>query len=254
MSKISKLYNSPFFRSPIFPYVLYIVLGVASIFVVSLIIRIKGYPVPLNETHEVRNPTISITEKNIDQAITVPATDSKKAFILKVVQVPPPPEGPGWEGDDYKIVLTSLEGEQLGEIPLYSTYGFFRIDLVDLTGDGVEEFVLITGEGRGTSCRKEKLTVIERFGDKFHGFGFRTILTTPISDFFGDGVRWWYEVHYQDVDNNGITGISLTLKHDPIGAGVIESPEVIPKISLRQFGWYEQLGAMVLIQEIPRTG
>ena len=61
------------------------------------------------------------------------------------------------------------------------------------------------------------------------------------------------EVHYQDVDNDGITDISLTLKHDPIGTRVIESPEVIPKISLRQFGWHEQLGTMVLIQEMSRT-
>ncbi len=250
MSRLSRLYDSPFFRSPIFPYVLYILLAIGSIFIVSLIIGIRRRPVPLNDSYQVSEPIVSITEKDIDQEITVPATNSRKAFILKVVQAPPPPDGPGWEGDCFNIVLTSLEGEQLAEMPLYSSYGIFRIDLVDLTGDGVEEFVLITGKGRGTSCREEQLTVRRRWGDRVYKFD--TILTTPVSSFFGSGVRWWYEVQYQDVDNNGTADVSLTLKHDPIGTGVIESPEVIPEMSLRQFGWYEQLGTMVLVQEIAR--
>ena len=42
MSKLSKLYDSSFFRSPIFPYVFYILAIIASILAVSLIIGIKG--------------------------------------------------------------------------------------------------------------------------------------------------------------------------------------------------------------------
>ena len=245
---MSKLHNSPFFRSPIFPYVLCIALGIGSIFAVSLIIRIKDCSVPLNGAHKERNPTSSITEKNIDEAITVVATNSRRPFILKVAQIPSTPESRWWSGEGYKIIMTSLEGEQLDEVVFYSSYGYFRIDLMYLTGDGTEEFVLVTGKGRGTIARKEELTIKQRSGQSFG-----TILTAPVSDYFASGVRWWYEVHYQDVDNDGITDISLTLKHDPIGTRVIESPEVIPKISLRQFGWHEQLGTMVLIQEMSRT-
>ena len=45
MSRLSRFYNSPFVRSPIFPWLLYIVLGVGSIFVVSVIIGIRSHSV-----------------------------------------------------------------------------------------------------------------------------------------------------------------------------------------------------------------
>ena len=45
MSRLSKLYSSPFFRSPSFPYVLYITLAVGSIFVVSVIIGIRSHSI-----------------------------------------------------------------------------------------------------------------------------------------------------------------------------------------------------------------
>jgi len=48
-----------------------------------------------------------------------------------------------------------------------STYDRYRVDVIDLTGDGIEEIVLVSGFGRGTSVRKEYLEVF-RVRDRDH--------------------------------------------------------------------------------------
>lgn len=144
---------------------------------------------------------------------------------------------------DY-LVLTVYEDKQglhqLARMKFTSTYGFFDLSLVDVIGDGNDEYFLVTGEGRGTSARSETLHVYQRMGSSF-----KEILTTPISAFFGVD-QWWYEPIFADVNGDGVTDLMLKLHHDDYRGHSIDSPSMIPKTKLKEFLYDKAKGKMVL--------
>ncbi|MBI3447652.1 MAG: hypothetical protein HY049_01835 [Acidobacteria bacterium] len=133
--------------------------------------------------------------------------------------------------------------KSLGALPFYSSYGMFSLGLVDLTGDGFEELVLVTGSGRGTNVRQETLVVYQWVESSFH-----PILSTPFSGFFGLGT-WRYEPHFLDVTGDGTTDLRLVLSHDDPDQSPLNNPEAIPKITLREFAWDRRMGTLKLVRE-----
>src|SRR3990172_5111907 len=52
--------------------------------------------------------------------------------------------------DHYLAEFEFPESKTVVRYPFESSYGEYRLDVIDLTGDLAEEVVLITGHGRGT--------------------------------------------------------------------------------------------------------
>jgi hypothetical protein len=115
-------------------------------------------------------------------------------------------------------------GAMLAKKSFRSSYGEFRIDAIDVDGDGLREFVFITGEGRGTSARRETLDI-----EPLENGLLRTIVSCPRSDFYEAGKRWWYAISFKDTDKNGTTDVELQLCADD-EAGFNEGPAEQVKI------------------------
>lgn len=118
-------------------------------------------------------------------------------------------------------------GKIIGSKEFYSSYQQFRIYMVDLDGDGQREFIFALGEGRGTSARRETLSI-----ERFESSQWKRVLTTPLSDYYGSGLRWWYSVDFQDVDGNGTTDLLLRLRADDDSG-----KEDIPIEQVKIFKW-----------------
>ena len=143
-----------------------------------------------------RSAFLSIEQKIGDQiAIRTVEADSEKLRVRT--------------GDrDEHVAEITLDGRTI-VYPFYSSYDSYRIDLIDLTRDFVPEVLLVTGEGRGTSVRKEVLHIFRIQGDKL-----QPITDTTVSEYFGEGLRWWYEISYFSGSTPRCTDVVLQLKHD----------------------------------------
>jgi hypothetical protein len=104
-------------------------------------------------------------------------------------------------------------GEVVFEREFRSSYGYFDLRIVDLTGDGIEEFVLITGEGHGAQAREETLEVWRRSEKSL-----ASILSVPVSGYWGVGRTWWYAPQFVDRNRDGIIDLELVLGIDPTSA------------------------------------
>jgi len=121
--------------------------------------------------------------------------------------------------EDWLLLLVKdHSGKTLCRKAFHSSYQQFRVDAIDLDGDGDCELLFTTGEGRGTSVRKEVLT-IERLQDG----SFHSILSLPISGYYSGGKKWWSSVAFRDTDNNGTEDIELQLNADDL-AGLQAAP------------------------------
>ena len=143
--------------------------------------------------------------------------------------------------EDY-FVLRSYSDPQRStpdiEFPFESTYGSFELELMDLTGDHVEEIVLITGQGRGTSVRGELLRV---FGVR--GSQLKQLLEVPVSGYFGSGCTWWYRHDYvvQTRKRRSLEySLLLRLEHDSAADCVPASlsfPSLIPEAQILEYAY-----------------
>src|SRR5882762_3678758 len=135
--------------------------------------------------------------------------------------------------EDWLVLrIKDLNQKILANKPFYSSYQRFRIDIVDLDGDGRREFVFTLGTGRGTSARQETLS-IERFED----YQFRLVVTTPLSDFYASGSKWWYSVEFRDTDGDGVTDVELKLHSDDNDSALRSLDGRVPSEHTKVFRW-----------------
>jgi hypothetical protein len=106
-----------------------------------------------------------------------------------------------------QVQRTARFTKPLAEYRFHSSYGHFDLSLVDVKGEGVEDFFLVTGQSRGTNVRIETLTVLQRDGQKF-----LPMLKVPVSGPCGVSCRWEYERHFTDVNGDGIVDLHLVRK------------------------------------------
>lgn len=131
-------------------------------------------------------------------------------------------------------------GKEIARKDFRSSYGHFDLRVVDVTGDGIEEMVLITGRGRGTQARIETLEVWQRSADSF-----TTILAVTVSDYWGVGRSWWYEPQFVDRDGDGIIDLELVLRMDPVPAPGDDASE-LPRAGFLHYVFDRQDGTMKL--------
>lgn len=174
--------------------------------------------------------------------------DPRKAWTVRVVNTEPE-EDIGGEKDWFKFELVSDDGKVSVSRKFVSTYGKFHIDLIDLTGDGQEEVVFVTGSGAGTSVREESLEVMQRRGNTLV-----PILKTKLSDYWTEGCRWWYAIEYVDLNGDGVTDLRLVLTHDQIEWDDLHwgNPKNIPSAAIKEYRWDPGERRMVLFRKVPR--
>jgi hypothetical protein len=176
-------------------------------------------------------------------SITLPKTSKRPGYTTSMSE--DTGEQCRWRGDCLTLTLKN-EGatETLIRKQIESSYGRFQLYLADLTADGVEEILLITGEGRGTSARQESLTVYRRTQSDVN-----EILRVPISEYFGSGKRWWYEVQFHLDPRLNMVLLSLHLNHDTWESDdTLVVPDLIPKERDIAYKWNESSQALLRIK------
>lgn len=130
-----------------------------------------------------------------------------------------------WEKqDEFILSLKSVRPKIDIKYHFKSAYQRYRMDFIDLVGDGMEKIVLVSGVGRGTSVTKEYLTVLQIEKKALKPLG-----KTPLSGYFAEGSRWWYEIAYVQSSTSACPEVQLSLNHDEMPEGSWGGPEFIPK-------------------------
>lgn len=173
--------------------------------------------------------------------VAFPTTPKGKGFVVDVSEDPQCSKS---EFPEDHLIL-AVYADKRGLLPIAgmkftSSYGFFDLSLVDVVGDGNEEFFLVTGSGHGTDVRSETLSVYRRVQNSF-----KCILRTPVSAYFGVD-RWWYQPIFADVNGDGVTDLRLELHHDPYRRGSVDMPSLIPKTKVKEFVYDKAKGRMIL--------
>ena len=127
------------------------------------------------------------------------------------------------------LILTVKDSSKriLGSRSFYSSYGKFRIDIIDLDGDHVPEFLFVVGNGRGTSTREEVLLVTH-----FIAGHFQQVASLPVSGFYGPGSEWRYSMAYREFKTGRSPELVLRLQVDPGSASGL-----IPRETLKVVRW-----------------
>ena len=134
---------------------------------------------------------------------------------------------------------TTTGNKTIAETRFSSTYGKFELSVIDITGDGNEEFILIQGNGRGTNARQENVIVLKRSGQSL-----TQILNEPRSDYFGSGKLWWYQHRF--ISKASDTVLQLVLENDPIDENcILCDPSLLPQEKIKSFVFDKDKGLMV---------
>ena len=170
--------------------------------------------------------------------ISYPATAARRGFIIDISE---DSCEEGYFCEDNLILdifATESSPDPLSELRFSSSYGYFDLSLVDLTGDNIEEFVLVAGEGRGTNARSQTLTVWQRRRKKFS-----SLLSVPVSGPCGVSCDWEYERQFTDVNGDGI--IDLRLVRKITGTVAKQDHQLIPREAEKDFVFDARVGKMV---------
>lgn len=115
-----------------------------------------------------------------------------------------------WPAYDYfSIQIHSAEGKLVAQKDFYSSYGHVEIDLIDLTNDGIEEFVLLRQQGRGPNAWIVRLEILQLCDGKLS-----TILDTLTSEPFTLSHRWWFKRSFVQIEESQSPGLLLVLDYD----------------------------------------
>jgi hypothetical protein len=173
--------------------------------------------------------------------VAYPKTPQRPGFVIDISQAPN--ENKPWP-EDYLVMDILPSGrsmEALASMKFHSSYGYFDLSLVDVTGDGIEEFFLVSGEGRGTNARSETLTVWQR-----DGRAFKSILSVPVSGPCGVSCVWEYERHFEDINGDGIPDLRLIRK--TAGSVQEEDRKLIPQDTEKDYVWSATQGRMIPVK------
>lgn len=183
------------------------------------------------------DPLIPVTTLMQASDLTLAETPFRPAWRISVSQGTAN-EGSPWPEDHFVLRLyrsaTAPEPDVTFEFE--SSYGVFELNMVDLTNDGIEDFVLISGRGRGTSARSELLRVFTLRDTQL-----KPVLDMVVSDYFGSGCRWWYRRDYVNKQLKGTPlahALVLTLEHDEAAHCVPPSfayPSLIPRAAMLEY-------------------
>jgi hypothetical protein len=172
-------------------------------------------------------------------SIALPAENGRPAFTVRIEY-----DLRGECGLTNECLVISLTPKARGALKplqtrLKSSYGFFRLYLADLTGDGLEELVTITGVGGGTCAREEFMTV-----QQWNGGDLRQLLRTMVSRCYGPSARWWYEPDLERSPDSDTVQLVLSLEHDPLTSDPLEIPELIPSARRVVFAYDRSTGTL----------
>ena len=142
----------------------------------------------------------------IEDVGALPVKLSNQSAVTLSVSLNPAMQADSWP-EDHLILNVDFAGQQQdAALRFQSSYGTFQIELVDLDGDGLEEIILVKGDGRGTSVRCESLNIYRLKGEII-----APIASVPLSGYAGSGHPWNFSYRYDDTDANGTTDIILEL-------------------------------------------
>lgn len=170
--------------------------------------------------------------------VQFPETDKRPSFIMEVSN-DKKVEDP-WPEDHFILRISDpLNNKTITETQFTSSYGKFNLQVLDITGDGIEEFILIQGNGRGTSARNENILVFQHSGQTL-----KKILDEPISDYFGPAHQWRYELKILTIDSDKVV-LRLILDSLPIDKECdLCSPSLIPEEKIKEFVFDKNTGRM----------
>jgi len=123
-----------------------------------------------------------------------------------------------------------------------SSYMDYQIKTVDLTGDGIEEIIMITGFGRGTMVRKETLKVFQ-----WNQTHLSKLLSVPFSD-----PCWTYKLEIIPKEQNKLAHIALRLDHT-ISDGAFCDSSMILRHSYLEYNWNQSKRRIPLCKASPET-
>lgn len=178
-----------------------------------------------------------------ESLVVYQATVVRPGFAVRIVQDPDPKKTDSWPEDSFvlEILASRTASRPLARMKFYSTYGFFDLSLVDLTGDGVEELLLVTGVGRGTNVREETLTVWKRDGKVF-----KSLLEKKVSAPCGVYCAWEYERQIVVVSQNANPHLRLIRRI----TGTVQSGDhaEIPKDEIIEYMYDVSSGKMIEVR------
>ncbi len=168
-------------------------------------------------------PTLSFYGDTSGVSKQIPASAKHGRIDVRVRWIGALP-APWEKQDEFILSLKSVRPKIDIKFHFKSAYQRYRMDFIDLTSDGMEEIVLVSGVGRGTSVTKEYLTVLQIEEKALKPLG-----KTPVSGYFAEGSRWWYEIAYVQSSTSVCPEVQLSLNHDEKPQGSWGGPEFIPK-------------------------
>jgi hypothetical protein len=123
-----------------------------------------------------------------------------------------------------------------------SSYMDYQAKAVDLTGDGVEEIIMITGTGRGTMVRRETLR-----GLQWNQAHLSTLLSVPFSD-----PCWNYKLEIVPKVQNKLAHVALRLDATTTVGAFCDS-SMIPRHSYLEYKWNRTKRRMILCKSSHET-
>lgn len=187
--------------------------------------------------------------------LVLPQMRWRPQWIIEVAG-DPPIKGYDQENFVLRLYRSDSQTEKPIEKHFNTSYGGFELNIFDLTRDFVEEFILITGEGRGSGVRSETLEVLAVRDDAF-----KSLLKVNTSAHCGGACYWWYTHSFNLRGSGYIPKLQVTYRQGPQGGPYVlrltrhydfPFPEAgdfgaIPKESIKDYEYDNATDTMKLI-------